>query len=239
MATLFISDLHLDPARAALTDILLRFLAGPARGADALYVLGDLFEAWIGDDAPDPLAETVADGLRRLADSGVPIAFIAGNRDFLLGADYADRCGMRRLPDPSVVDLHGIPTLLAHGDQLCTDDAAYQAFRNQVRNPDWQADFLTQPVAARLAYAAQARAASAAHQRETAQTIGDVNADAVAALFAGYGIDRLIHGHTHRPGEHRHTVDGRTCERIVLADWRERGEALSIAATGIRRIALD
>jgi len=238
MATLFISDLHLDPSRPALTDILLRFLAGPARRADALYVLGDLFEAWVGDDGADALADEVAAGLRALADSGVPIAFIHGNRDFLLGADYAARCGMRRLPDPSVIDLYGQPTLLAHGDQLCTDDAAYQAFRRQVRDPDWQAGFLAQPLAARRAYAAQARAASAAHQRGLADDIGDVNGGAVEALFASTGIDLLIHGHTHRPGEHVLDVDGRGCRRIVLADWRDTGEALAIDPEGLSRIAL-
>jgi UDP-2,3-diacylglucosamine hydrolase len=235
----FISDLHLDSARPALTDILLRALAGPLRAAEHLYVLGDLFEAWVGDDGADDLADAVADGLQMLSGGGVPISFICGNRDFLLGADYARRCGMRRLPDPCVVELHGRPTLLSHGDALCSGDIAYQAFRRQVRDPDWQAGFLAQPLAARQAYAAQARRASAEHQRGMDTAIADVESEAVNELLERFGIDRLIHGHTHRPGEHRFTLGERTCERLVLSDWRSHGEALLVEPHGAQRVLLD
>ncbi len=239
MRTLFISDLHLDPSRAELTAILLRFLAGPARDADRLFILGDLFEAWIGDDGCDALADAVANGLRGLADSGVSIGFICGNRDFLLGADYAARCGMRRLPDPCVVSLEGRPTLLSHGDALCVGDLAYQAFRRQVRDPEWQATFLAQPLSARRAYAEQARSASAAHQRGMDAVVGDVDAASVATMMAQYGIDRLIHGHTHRPAEHRLQINGHVCERIVLADWRKYGEALRVDDAAVTRLGLS
>ncbi len=238
MATLFISDLHLDPARPALTDILLRFLAGRARAAQALYVLGDLFEAWIGDDGADPVADAVAAGLQDLAMAGVGLFFICGNRDFLLGADFAARCAMRRLPDPCVIDLYGRPTLLSHGDALCLADTAYQAFRRQVRDPQWQAGFLAQPLAVRRAYAAQARAASASHQKQMETEIGDVDTDSIHVMFASFGVDRMIHGHTHRPAEHQHRVNGRNCERLVLADWRECGEALSVSVTDTARLTL-
>jgi UDP-2,3-diacylglucosamine hydrolase len=234
----FISDLHLDPARPALTDILLRALAGPLRAAGHLYILGDLFEAWVGDDGADAMATAVAEGLQTLSGSGVPISFLCGNRDFLLGADYARRCGMRRLPDPCVVEIDGGPTLLSHGDALCSGDIAYQAFRRQVRDPDWQAGFLAQPLAARQAYAAQARRASAAHQLEMDTAIADVDPAAVGELLARFGIGRLIHGHTHRPAEHRFSVGGRDCERLVLSDWRSEGEALLVDQQGYRRIAL-
>jgi UDP-2,3-diacylglucosamine hydrolase len=239
MLTYFISDLHLDPSRPALKEILLRFLASRARQASALYILGDLFEAWVGDDAADTEADQVAEALRALAESGAAIYFISGNRDFLLGRDYAARCGMRRLPDPSVVDLNGCATLLTHGDLLCTSDTAYQSFRRQVRDPDWQAMFLAQPIAARRAYAAQARAASAEHQRGVSAVITDVDVDAVEAQLAYFGVERMIHGHTHRPADHVHSVSDRSCQRIVLADWRECGETLAVSAQGLTRVPLS
>src|SRR5690606_37163872 len=164
VTTLFISDLHLDPERPAITELFARFVGGEAREADALYILGDLFEAWVGDDDPSETGRLVAETLHALSDSGVPVHFMRGNRDFLLGGDYARRAGMTILPDPAVVVLYGKPTLLTHGDLLCTDDVAYQQFRAQTREPAWQERFLAQPLGARLAFAQQARAASQAHQ---------------------------------------------------------------------------
>ena len=158
MTTLFISDLHLDPARPAITELFLDFLRTQVPGSDALYILGDLFEAWIGDDTPSTAADAVAEALHAVATTGVPVFFMPGNRDFLVGAAYAQRAGFRILPDPTVIDLYGQPTLLMHGDLLCTDDTAYQAFRAQTRDPAFQAQFLSQPLAARVAFAQQARA---------------------------------------------------------------------------------
>ncbi|WP_258223440.1 UDP-2,3-diacylglucosamine diphosphatase, partial [Stenotrophomonas sp. HMWF023] len=169
MTTLFISDLHLDPSRPAITDLFLRFLREEAPGADALYILGDLFEAWIGDDTPSAAADAVADALKVLSDSGVPVFFIRGNRDFLLGEDYARRAGLRILPDPCMIELYGRPVLLQHGDLLCTDDIPYQQFRAQTRDPVFQAQFLSQPLEARIAFAQKARDASQARQSEMKQ----------------------------------------------------------------------
>jgi UDP-2,3-diacylglucosamine hydrolase len=239
MSTLFVSDLHLDPARPAATRAFVALLRGPARAADALYILGDLFEAWLGDDDDSPLGAEVADELAALASAGMPVAFIRGNRDFLLGHAWAARCGMRLIPDPTVIDLYGEPTLLLHGDLLCTDDAGYQAFRRQVRDPLWQAAFLAQPLDARRAFAAQARAASGEHQNAVGERITDVAGDTVAATFRRYGLNRMIHGHTHRPAVHQLVVDGRSCERVVLADWYAHGEVLRVRPDGgIDRLAV-
>lgn len=226
MSTLFVSDLHLDTSRPAAIDAFVDLLRGAARATDGLYLLGDVFEAWLGDDDDSVLAEQVAAELRGLTDSGVAVAFMRGNRDFLLGHAYAKRCGMRLLPDPCMVDLYGEPTLLLHGDLLCTDDVGYQTFRRQVRDPLWQRDFLSQPLAARRAFAAAARAASAKHQADIGETISDVSPAAVEATFRLYGVRQMIHGHTHRPAAHALRVESRDCQRIVLTDWYDRGEAL-------------
>ena len=240
MTTLFVSDLHLDPARPAITELFLGFLRGEARQADALYILGDLFEAWIGDDTPSPAADAVAAELQALAASGVPIYFMAGNRDFLVGEHYAARAGFRILPDPSVIDLYGRPTLLMHGDLLCTDDVAYQQFRAQTRDPAFIAQFLSQPLPARVAFAQQARAASQARQSELKEgdraqfeTVTDVAPAEVEATFARYGVDRLIHGHTHRPAIHSLQVGEASCTRVVLGDWYEQGSVLRVDADGM------
>ena len=240
MTTLFISDPHLDPARPAITELFLDFLRTQVPGSDALYILGDLFEAWIGDDTPSTAADAVAEALHAVATTGVPVFFMPGNRDFLVGAAYAQRAGFRILPDPTVIDLYGQPTLLMHGDLLCTDDTAYQAFRAQTRDPAFQAQFLSQPLAARVAFAQQARAASHARQSELKQgdqaqfeTVTDVAPAEVDATFVRYGLDRIIHGHTHRPAIHIVQAGGRTCTRVVLGDWYEQGSVLRVDADGL------
>ena len=246
MTTLFISDLHLDPSRPAITELFLDFLRGEARQAEALYILGDLFEAWIGDDTPSSAADAVALALREVSDAGVPVYFIRGNRDFLLGNDYAARAGMRILPDPSVIQLYGKAVLLQHGDLLCTDDVAYQAFRAQTRNPAFIAQFLSQPLEARVAFAQKARAASQAHQSEmkqddkaTFETVTDVAPAEVIATFQRYGVDTMIHGHTHRPAIHTVSAGEHSFTRIVLGDWYEQGSVLRVDADGFRLEALD
>lgn len=240
MTTLFISDLHLDPERPAVTELFGAFMQKEAARADALFILGDLFEAWVGDDDPSETGAYVAARIREVADAGVPVCFIRGNRDFLLGDAFAHRAGMRILPDPAVVMLYGKPVLLMHGDLLCTGDTAYQAFRAQIRNPAWQAQFLAQPLDARLAFAAQARAASAAHQggmkqddKTQFETLTDVAPATVDTTFAQFGIDTLIHGHTHRPAVHALDVAGRVCQRIVLGDWYEQGSVLRVGPNGM------
>lgn len=240
MATLFISDLHLDAQRPHITRLFGEFVGGEARGADALYILGDLFEAWVGDDDPSDTGAFVAGKLKALADAGVPVHFIRGNRDFLLGDAYARRAGLSILPDPSLIVLHGEPTLVQHGDLLCTDDTAYQQFRAQTRHPEWQRQFLSQPLPARIAFAAQAREASQAHQSGlrdagTMDTITDVSPATVADTFRQYGVKRMIHGHTHRPAVHAN--DGTT--RIVLGDWYEQGSVLRVTREGAELSRLD
>lgn len=231
MTTLFIADLHLDAARPQMTELFERYLASDeARHADALYILGDLVEAWIGDDDDAELPQRIARATRALSDSGVPVYFMVGNRDFLLGEDFAKRAGLTLLEDGAVHDLYGHPTLLMHGDVLCTDDVAYQAVRKQVRTPEWKANILAMPLAARRAFAAKAREDSRAHTGSTMETIMDVNADAVTETMRTAGVGRLIHGHTHRPAIHRFELDGKQAERIVLGDWYEQGSVLRVNA---------
>jgi UDP-2,3-diacylglucosamine hydrolase len=243
VSTLLVSDLHLDAARPETTGLFLRFLREGARDAEALYVLGDLFEAWVGDDEDDALADAVRVGLRAVSDAGVPVWLARGNRDFLLGPRFAGECGARLLPDPAVALIAGEPTLLMHGDLLCSDDHAYLAFRAQVRDPAWQAEFLARPLDARRAYAAQARQASAQHQGALRaggmlEAITDASAETVAATMARYGVRRLIHGHTHRPAVHSLDLDGRPAHRIVLGDWYEQGSVLRVYADGVELSAL-
>lgn len=235
MTTLFIADLHLDDARPAITALFEQYLAGDdVRNADALYILGDLVEAWVGDDDDAELPARIAQATRAVRDSGRPVYFMPGNRDFLLGDAYAERAGMTRLDDGVVHDIHGTPTMLMHGDVLCTDDLAYQDVRRMVRQPAWQAHILSMPLEARRAFAAKARADSRAHTGQTSETIMDVNADAVAGSMRAAGVARLIHGHTHRPAVHAFDLDGRQAQRIVLGDWYEHGSVLEVDTDGAR-----
>lgn len=235
MATLFISDLHLDESRPAVTMLFLDWLRGEAARAEALYILGDLFEAYIGDDDDAALVATVADALREVSDRGVRVHFMHGNRDFLAGETFARRAGLTLLGETAVVDLYGTPTLLLHGDTLCLDDVAYQRIRVQLRDPAWQRQFLAQPLAARRAFAAQARAESARHTGATAAAIMDVTPAAVERALADHGVRRMIHGHTHRPATHALDRGG---ERIVLGDWYEQGSVLRVDASGAALTAL-
>ncbi len=233
MRTLFISDLHLAPERPQITEQFLRFTRTTAPGADALYILGDLFEYWVGDDDPeDPLNGTVSAALSALAAAGTRVFLMRGNRDVLLGVAFAARCGATLLDDPVLINLHGIPTLLTHGDALCTDDVDYQRFRAYARDPDNQTKFLAQPIAARREQMRGMRAQSEASKQQKTEAIMDVAPDAVDALLRQHGYPRLIHGHTHRPARHLHAVDGHTCERWVLNDWYETGGYLRCDAAG-------
>lgn len=230
MTTLLISDLHLDDSRPYITVLFEQLLASAeVRSANALYILGDLVEAWIGDDDDAPLPARIATATRAVSDAGVPVYFMAGNRDFLLGESFARRAGLTLLDDGTVHDIEGRRTLLMHGDVLCTDDSAYQAVRQQVRQPQWQAQVLGMPLDARRAFAAKAREDSRAHTGSTGETIMDVNADAVAEAMRNAGVTRLIHGHTHRPATHHFDLDGQPVERIVLGDWYEQGSLLRVS----------
>lgn len=226
MATLFISDLHIDAARPAINQQFLEFLRSDARSAAALYILGDLFESWIGDDAPDSAQSAAIAGLRELTAGGVPCFVMHGNRDFLLSRQFCAASGAQLLPDPLIITLYGEPVLVMHGDALCTDDRAYQRLRATVRDPDWQRQFLALSVDSRRVLAGAARAGSQAHTAAMEHAITDVNADSVAQALRAAGTATLLHGHTHRPAIHALEVDGRPRTRIVLGDWYDQGSVL-------------
>lgn len=220
--TYFIADLHLTDERPVATGRFFRFLDEDVAGADALYILGDLFEAWIGDDHDEQVAHDTARKLKSLADAGTPIFFMHGNRDFMLARRYAARSGLALITDPTRVDLYGTPTLLMHGDTLCTDDVDYQTFRRRIRHPMMLGLLRHLPFALRRSMARQARAGSESAKADKPSAIMDVNADAVAHTLRAQHARRLIHGHTHRPARHTHTVDGHDCERWVVPDWYTR-----------------
>jgi UDP-2,3-diacylglucosamine hydrolase len=234
--TLFISDLHLDESRPAIVAQFERFLSGVVPGADALYVLGDLFEYWAGDDSIGLAFEERVVGAMRRAAGSLPIALLHGNRDFLLAGDFARASGVELISDPSVIEIYGKRTLLMHGDTLCTDDIEYQAFRAQVREPAWQAATLARPLEERLALARGLRHQSEGAKQAKAMEIMDVAPAAVEKAFAESDCDVMIHGHTHRPGRHVHRVGGRDRVRWVLPDWYQRGGYLEASPAGIRPI---
>jgi UDP-2,3-diacylglucosamine hydrolase len=239
VATLFISDLHIDASHPPIIERFLKFLQGEAKDAAALYILGDLFESWIGDDAPDEAQSAAIAGLHALTAGGVPCFVMHGNRDFLLAERFCAMSGAQLLPDPLIVNLYGEPVLVMHGDALCTDDRAYQRLRATVRDPDWQRTFLALSIDQRRTLAGAARAGSRAHTAAMMNTITDVNADSVAAALRGAGTATLLHGHTHRPAVHSLQVDGKPCTRIVLGDWYDHGSVLRWDAKGPALAALN
>ena len=218
MTTLFISDLHLEESRPDITEAFLGFLNGTASGVDQLYILGDFFEAWIGDDERTPLQEQIAAALRKLRDSGTDIFLMHGNRDFLIGEDFCKRAGASLLDDPTVIDLHGTPTLLMHGDSLCTADVEYQKFRANMRNPQWQQMILQRPLEDRQQMARQLREISMAKNQGKEEVIMDVTPEEVIKDMEAHGVQHMIHGHTHRPAVHELIANGLPAKRIVLGD---------------------
>ena len=226
MMALFVSDLHLDASRPAATDCFLRFLAGPARDAGTLYILGDLFEAWTGDDTAGSHELKILGALRRYTTAGCRCHFLRGNRDFLVGCSFAAGTGATLLPDEALIELDGRRALLMHGDTLCTDDHAYQRYRRFVHRPAVQAVYLALPGRIRSAIAAYARRRSTAENAGKAAAIMDVNPVAVTAALQRHGVHLLIHGHTHRPAVHAIEIDGQPAVRIVLGAWYEQGSVL-------------
>ncbi len=235
MHSIFISDLHLSPERPHINQVFFDFAARTAARAESVYILGDLFDDWVGDDSlADPFNAAVADALKRLSSTGVALNFMHGNRDVLVGQAFAERCGARVLPDPTLLDLHGTRTLLMHGDTLCTDDVEYQRFRAFARNSVYQRLFLCLPLALRRRLMGRMRAGSEKHKQGTSPEIMDVAPATVERVLREQGYPRLIHGHTHRPARHLHTVDGHRCERWVLNDWYRRGGFLHCDSGGCR-----
>jgi UDP-2,3-diacylglucosamine hydrolase len=237
--TLFISDLHLDPERPAVTELFLELLESRASAADAIYILGDLFEAWVGDDDTGPMNIAVCTGLKKCVTSGTPVFVMHGNRDFLLGTRFATTSGATLLDDPALIDLYGTPTLLMHGDLLCTDDIDYMAFRKMVRNSAWQRQLLSRPLEERQQMAMEMRDKSRQQTGGKPESIMDVNQDAVIKTMTDHNVQRLIHGHTHRPATHDLLISGKPAQRIVLGDWYEQGSLLECSARGCRLETLE
>ena len=239
MTAIFISDLHLTAGDAETTRRFVEFMEGPARAARELYILGDLFEAWIGDDDDDPRLTPIVIALRRLTDSGVACALMHGNRDFLLGQRFCLATGARLLGDYERIELFGEPVLLTHGDLLCTDDTRYMTLRAELRSPEWQRDFLVRPLAERRQIASDLRQLSATEIAAKDQYIMDVNQTTVERTMRDNGVALLMHGHTHRPAVHRFELDGRPAQRIVLGAWYHDPSIVRWTASGFALEPLD
>lgn len=236
--TLFIADLHLSAAGPERVRLFQDFVAGHARGAEALYILGDLFDAYIGDDETAFPAAAVRQSLRELAGSGTRVFFQQGNRDFLVGAGFAAATRAHLLDDYAVIDLYGCKVLVTHGDLLCTDDLKYQQARTRIRTDEWKRHALGKPLWARRLYARWYRFRSALDKRGNAPEIMDVNAGEVERVFGRFGVEAMVHGHTHRPADHDLTCGGRPVRRIVLAEWRGEGEFLRWTPEGCQRVRI-
>lgn len=226
MSTLFISDLHLSGERENITELFIDFIEQRASKADALYILGDLFEVWPGDDMIQPDYKDSIAAMKQLADNGIPLFVMQGNRDFLMAEQFEKVSGAILIEDPTVIDLYGTPTLLMHGDTLCTDDVEYQKFRVMVRDPRWKADFFSKPKEERLAMTTKYRKISKEETAKKTMNIMDVNQQFVEQTMLSKNIDQLIHGHTHRPAIHDFIVNNQNMKRIVLGDWFEQGSVL-------------
>jgi len=238
MTILFISDLHLEAERPEIGEQFQSFLEGEATRAEALYILGDLFEYWVGDDDPNPHYAVMKRAIRQLVDRGVPVWFMHGNRDFMIGEQFAEETGVTILDDPEPIELHGRKVLLSHGDALCTDDKHYQQMRLMTRNPEWQAMMRAKPLEERIAIAETARQQSQEYNAALDDDIMDVNQDAVVGTFRERGVDILLHGHTHRPAVHEVDLEDRTGKRIVLGDWYEQGSVVRWDENGPRLEAM-
>lgn len=236
--TLFISDLHLDRERPDIQALFHQFLQERAAGADALYILGDLFEFWIGDDDPQLTHAATLGALKAVTQTGTPVYFLPGNRDFLVGSGFLQGTGCQLLEDHQIIDLYGRRVLVMHGDTLCTDDVEYQQLRQMMRNPQWQEQFLAQPYEARLQQVLSLREKSREATVAKGEIITDVNQQSVLEVMSRYGVTELIHGHTHRPAVHHFELEGREATRYVLGDWYEQGSLLSCTPKGCQLTTL-
>jgi len=232
MYTLFISDLHLTDQRPRITELFIKFLNKINEKCEALYILGDLFESWLGDDCILPEYQSAIQALQRATQKSLPVFIQHGNRDFLLGEDFAQQTGARLLPEALIIDLHGTATLIMHGDTLCTDDIEYQKFRTMVRDPAWQLEVLQKTPQQRIELAKKFRETSKTEIAAKADDIMDVNQNTVESILQEENIQQLIHGHTHRPAIHDFTINNKNCKRIVLGDWYEQSSVLKCDASG-------
>ncbi len=235
----FISDLHLLPARPNITQAFLRFLTGTAKNAESLYILGDLFDVWVGDDNDIPEYTAITQALADYSSQGHQVFLMHGNRDFLMGDDFAKQAGLTIIQDPQVIELNGVATLLMHGDSLCTSDKEYMAFRQMVRDPQWQQTMLQKPLAERKAIAEHIRSTSDSMNSLKAEDIMDVTPEEVAKIMLETSTVRLIHGHTHRPARHQLEINQQAAERIVLGDWHDKGWYLVADEQGLNLESFD
>lgn len=226
MSILFISDLHLSADRPDITQAFHFLLKNIAPQSEALYILGDLFEVWLGDDLISPEYYDSIFELKKLSNKNIPVYIMRGNRDFLFGSQFESLTGATLIDDPTIIEIYGTPTLLMHGDTLCTDDIKYQKFRTMVRDPVFQKDFLSKTPEQRIAIAKQLRDTSQAETNSKSEDIMDVNLNSVLAAFSEFNVQNLIHGHTHRPFVHELTANGLPAKRIVLSDWYNSGTVL-------------
>mgnify|MGYP001208570986 CR=1 FL=1 len=239
MTTVFLSDIHVSDDHPEISEHLKEFLLEEASKTNIIYILGDLFEYWLGDDDPNPSFNEIKNLLKRLSDKNISIFFIHGNRDFLIGESFAEVTGCQILHDPHVIDLFGKKVLISHGDIFCTDDKEYQLFRNQTRDPAWKESILSKSLCFREEFAKQARLESSKHTSSKKNEIMDVNKDEILKMYEKYNVDIIIHGHTHRPAIHDIFYNGRSYQRIVLGDWYEQGSILKCNQTGFDLIQLD
>ncbi len=239
MSVFFISDLHLSPEKPHLGEALFEFIDNKCQTAEALYILGDLFDAWIGDDEDSEYYVNILTQFKKRTDANLNIYFMHGNRDFLIGREFSDKTGISLLKDPTVIEIYGEPMLLMHGDSLCTSDTEYMAFRKQVRNIGWQEQVLSLPLEQRRAMAAQLRQQSKSMNSNKAEDIMDVNPVDVEDAFKAHGVKTLLHGHTHRPACHDLAVDEKQCQRIVLGDWGQLGWYIEASPSGLELIQFN
>ncbi len=235
--SLFIADLHLDVRRPALIEAFEAFLRTEARGAEVLYILGDLFEVWIGDDNRAEGLHGALAALQALTQKGTPVRFLHGNRDFLVGSTFARRTGVELMPQRQVIDLYGTPTLVEHGDLLCTDDVAYQRYRRRIRHPLSLLALRILPRFIRERMARDLRELSAQEMAGKSTEIMDVNAETVRQVMREAEVRQLIHGHTHRPNVHRFELDGAPAVRVVLGDWYEQESWLVADSEGLHVVS--
>ena len=239
MTTLFLSDIHVSDQHPEISDHLKEFLLKEESKTNAIYVLGDLFEYWLGDDDPNPSFAEIKNLLKTLSDKNISLFFMHGNRDFLIGESFAKETGCQILHDPCVIDLFGKKVLISHGDIFCTDDKEYQLFRNQTRDPAWKESILSKSLSFREEFAKQARLESSIHTSLKKNEIMDVNKDEILKIYEKYNVDIIIHGHTHRPAIHDVSFNGRNYQRIVLGDWYEQGSILRCSEKGFDLIQLE
>ena len=239
MTTLFLSDIHVSDEHPEISEHLKEFLLEEKFKINTIYILGDLFEYWLGDDDPNPSYREIKLLLKNLSQKGISIFFMHGNRDFLIGEKFAEEAGCHILPDPHVMDLFGKKVLMSHGDIFCTDDKEYQSFRNQTRDPAWKESILSKSLRFREEFAKKARLESSKHTSSKKNEIMDVNKDEIIKMYEKYNVDIIIHGHTHRPAIHDIFFNGKNCQRIVLGDWYEQGSILRCDEAGFDLIQLD